>query len=60
MRRAVLAILSTIAGLVLLLTFKTQDPSTSALASPPAAVGSSGSTSSSSSTSGSLGKQMPW
>jgi uncharacterized protein with FMN-binding domain len=58
MRRAVLAIFSTIAGLVLLLTFKTQDSSTSALASPPANSGSgstssSGSTSDSGSTSGS-------
>jgi uncharacterized protein with FMN-binding domain len=50
MRRTVLAILSTIAGLVLLLTFKTQTTSTSALAAPPAAItpsSSSGSTSTS-------------
>jgi uncharacterized protein with FMN-binding domain len=40
MRRAVLAILGTIAGLILLLTFKTQATSTSALATPPAAIGS--------------------
>src|SRR4051812_33912774 len=51
MRRAALAILSTIAGLVLLLTFKTQ-PAPVAVAAPPGAVrpGSSGSTASGSTT----------
>ena len=38
MRRVILAIVSTAAGLVLLLTFKTH--STSAISSPPAALGS--------------------
>jgi uncharacterized protein with FMN-binding domain len=51
MRRAVLAILSTIAGLVLLLTFKTQATSTSALAAPPAAIAPNTSPSTSTSTS---------
>jgi uncharacterized protein with FMN-binding domain len=55
MRRAVLAILSTIAGLVLLLTFKTH-AGTSALATPPTAIGGSTSSGSgSSATSGSSG-----
>jgi uncharacterized protein with FMN-binding domain len=57
MRRAVLAILSTIVGLVLLLTFKTQTMTSAAVASPPAVIGSgnasSGTSSSGSSTSGS-------
>jgi uncharacterized protein with FMN-binding domain len=53
MRRAVLAILSTVAGLVLLLTFKTQTASTSALAAPPAEISPSTSTSTGSSGTGS-------
>ena len=53
MRRAVFAILSTIAGLVLLLTFKTQNPTTPALTAPPAAISPSTSTSTGSSSSGS-------
>jgi uncharacterized protein with FMN-binding domain len=53
MRRSVLAILSTIAGLVLLLTFKTQSTSTPAIATPPAAISpSTGSTGSSGSSTG--------
>ncbi|HSP39230.1 MAG TPA: FMN-binding protein [Frankiaceae bacterium] len=55
MRRAVFAILSTIAGLVLLLTFKTQNPTTPALTAPPAAISPSTSTSTGSSSSGSSG-----
>jgi uncharacterized protein with FMN-binding domain len=52
MRRAVFAILSTVAGLVLLLTFKTQTASTSALASPPTEISPSTSTSTGNSSSG--------
>src|SRR3954469_5837005 len=52
MRRAALAILSTIAGLVLLLTFKTSPASVDSTAAPRGAIspGGSGSTSSSSTT----------
>lgn len=53
MKRALLAIVSTIAGLIMLLSFKTQS-STTSLSAPPAAV-STPSTSSSSSTSTSSG-----
>jgi uncharacterized protein with FMN-binding domain len=49
MRRVILAIVSTVAALVLLLSFKTH-PATTAVASPPAAVGT---TTSGSGTSGS-------
>jgi uncharacterized protein with FMN-binding domain len=52
MRRAVLAILSTIVGLVLLLTFKTESLSAT---TPPAAIGSNGNISSGSSGTGSPG-----
>src|SRR4051794_5556418 len=54
MRRAALTLLSTIAGLVLLLTFKTHDAPV-AVAAPPGAIspGTSGSTSSGSTSSGS-------
>ena len=54
MRRAALALLSTIAGLVLLLTFKTHDAPV-AVAAPPGAIspGSSGSSSGGSSSGGS-------
>jgi uncharacterized protein with FMN-binding domain len=56
MRRAILAIISTITGLVMLLSFKTHGEITSATTTPPAAVsgatgtGSSGSSGSSSGT----------
>jgi uncharacterized protein with FMN-binding domain len=39
MRRVILAIVSTVAALVLLLSFKTHPATTPAVASPPAAVG---------------------